>query len=178
MTRDSIAGKRKPETDDAHRAFRRAVRRLVSQWHDATCLQEASFRVDARLTRSLGRANIGRARVTVSPAVAHKPALLDEVITHELAHLLAHHRHRGTERLHGPTWQGLMREAGHEPRRLASAPPAMGTRSKRAAGIFRHRCPVCQSTRRARRAMPAWRCAGCVANGLAGELVIDRLSSP
>ena len=39
---------------------------------------------------------------------------------------------------------------------------------------YDHWCPVCQSSRQARRPVKAWRCAACVAAGLDGRLEITR----
>jgi hypothetical protein len=39
---------------------------------------------------------------------------------------------------------------------------------------YDHWCPVCQSSRQARRPVKAWRCAACVAVGLDGTLEITR----
>jgi hypothetical protein len=39
---------------------------------------------------------------------------------------------------------------------------------------YDHWCPVCQSSRQARRPVKAWRCAACVAAGLDGKLEITR----
>ncbi len=38
-----------------------------------------------------------------------------------------------------------------------------------------HRCPVCQASRSARRAVHRWRCAACVRAGLNGLLLIERV---
>jgi hypothetical protein len=39
---------------------------------------------------------------------------------------------------------------------------------------YDHWCPVCQSSRQARRPVKAWRCAACVTAGLDGTLEITR----
>ena len=43
-------------------------------------------------------------------------ALLEEVVTHEYAHLLAHKRHGRRIRPHGREWQALMRTNATPPR--------------------------------------------------------------
>ena len=75
-----------------------------------------------------------------------------------------------------------MRAAGYEPQtRMAIDIPAL-TRVKRASSgrrnlAFEHRCPVCQTSRVARRSMKRWRCAACLEAGLSGDLEIVTLSS-
>jgi ribosomal protein L37AE/L43A len=40
---------------------------------------------------------------------------------------------------------------------------------------FAHTCPVCQFRRIAKRRVTTWRCPECHANGLPGDLVIEKL---
>jgi ribosomal protein L37AE/L43A len=38
--------------------------------------------------------------------------------------------------------------------------------------LYEHRCPVCQTSRSARRPVGRWRCAACAEAGLDGRMVI------
>jgi predicted SprT family Zn-dependent metalloprotease len=100
--------------------------------------------------------------------------MLDVALCHEVAHLLAFRLVGNAERKHGPTWQRLMREAGHEPStRLVTPTGGSGTRQDVGHRRYRHRCPTCQFVRTAPRPVPGWRCADCVGAGLDGRLLIE-----
>lgn len=129
-----------------------------------------------RLTRSLARTYPARREIHLHPALKDAPAaLLDEILVHELAHITVHERHGKAARPHGPEWQALVREAGYEPRtrfttddlRITRAP-----RKPRTTLIYDHRCPACGMRRSAKKPVPRWRCAACVAAGLDGTLEI------
>jgi hypothetical protein len=60
--------------------------------------------------------------------------------------------------------------------RLSGATGTLPGRPARFA--WEHRCPVCRTARYARRRTPAWRCAECLDNGLAGELTSRRTDEP
>ena len=119
-----------------------------------------SVRFSNRLTRSLGRADATTGRIALATFLAEDPALLDAALCHELAHLAAFRLVGASERPHGPTWQRLVRQAGHAPTlRLANGRYDVDSRPGREAGRFVHSCPVCHFTRTAARPMRAWRCA-------------------
>ena len=132
-----------------------------------------SVRFSSRLTRSLGRADAATGRIALAAFLAEDPALLDAALCHELAHLAAFRLVGTAERPHGPTWQRLVRQAGHVPTlRLSISQGDVGSRLATVAVRFVHSCPVCHFTRTAARRMPAWRCADCAAAGLDGRLEI------
>jgi predicted SprT family Zn-dependent metalloprotease len=135
-----------------------------------------------RLRRTLGRAVPARGAVVLHALLRDAPAeRLLEVLCHEVAHIVAFRRARaaGARRAppHGEAWAALVRAAGYEPATRAARPEgAAPHRPARRAGLrVAHVCPVCHSRRLARRVVPGWRCAACVAVGLEGRLEIVRL---
>jgi predicted SprT family Zn-dependent metalloprotease len=133
-----------------------------------------------RLRRAWGRVQIQRRSISLHPDLERAPAnRTKEVLCHEFAHLAAVQLFGPDIQPHGREWAALVSKAGFRPtlflppERLDSAQP----KAKPAVRV-EHRCPVCQMTRMARRAVPSWRCASCVANGLEGHLVIRRPTSP
>lgn len=75
---------------------------------------EIELAVSTRMRTSLARAYLSESRVTVAaPLVGSQH--LEEVLVHEVAHLVCHWQH-GRVRPHGREWQALMRRAGLRPR--------------------------------------------------------------
>lgn len=141
---------------------------------------EQSLRVEwgLRFRRSLGRVQLNRRVVRLSAELATAPvAVLLEVLCHEIAHLAVRDLH-GRCQPHGPEWAALVRAAGFKPRRrIPWSPPApQPQRVPAQRRQYIHHCPVCHLRRTARRPVPQWRCAACVAVGLPGRLEIQ--SSP
>lgn len=123
-----------------------------------------------RLRTSLGRTRVDARRIRLHALLAHADEqLLDEVLCHELAHVVVYERFGRSAKPHGPEWAALMRQAGFEPRLRISIGSEMSPISE---GRFEHRCPVCQAVRYARRSMSNLRCKSCVDAGLDGKLLI------
>jgi len=155
------------------------VASLGAMWKVPAIVTRVEIQFTQRLRSSLGRCTPSRRIVHLNRRLlkAH-PALLEEVMCHELAHVVTFERHGRHCRPHGPEWAELMRTAGFEPRvraelshdlRAAAAPTVRVAR-----GLYEHRCPVCQAVRLARRPVLQWRCAACAAAGLEGKLVIAK----
>jgi len=136
-----------------------------------------------RLRRSLARTYAARREIRLHAALKDAPrALVDEILVHELAHITVHERYGDTVRPHGPEWQAVVRAAGYEPKirytiddlgdALGGALTARRPRKPRATLSYDHRCPTCGMVRTAKKPVPRWRCAACVAAGLDGCLVI------
>lgn len=71
-------------------------------------------RPSRRMSASLARAYPQRSEITVAlPLLSSRH--LEEVLCHEVAHLVCWWRH-GRTRPHGPEWRAIMLGAGHEPR--------------------------------------------------------------
>jgi predicted SprT family Zn-dependent metalloprotease len=148
-------------------------------WGVPNLAATVEIRFSDRLERSLGRCKPALGLVTLTAELeTGDPAVLAEVLCHEVAHIAAYRLHGARAAAHGGEWQSLVRAAGFEPRVLAresTTPRARRQRQRR----YEHRCEVCQSVRYGGRPVPQWRCAECIAVGLEGPLTIilhDRLS--
>ena len=145
-------------------------------WNTPELAARTTIEWSPRLTRSLGRCYPERRLIRLASFLDEAPnGLLEEVLCHELAHVAARELHGTRIRPHGPEWKALMRDAGYEPKtRLPLPANVRGTRNHRRRYLYIHRCPVCQRSRTAKRAVRRWRCAACVAEGLDGTLDISR----
>ncbi len=154
------------------------VASLGTRWSVQTIADRVEIQFSHRLRSSLGRCVPSRRIVRLNRCLLNaRPALVEEVLCHELAHVVTFERHGRHCRPHGREWEALMRAAGFEPRvraRLSHDLQAALRTARRPDGLYEHRCPVCQATRLARRPVPQWRCAACVAAGLEGWLVIAK----
>lgn len=157
-----------------------SARRWLHLWNTPELAGRTTIEWSVRMTRSLGRCYPERRLIRLAAFVdkADK-ALLEEVLCHELAHLAAREIHGRRIRPHGPEWKALMRAAGYDPKvRLPAPPNAPQPRPRRPRTrrryLYLHRCPRCQLSRPARRAVRRWLCAACLASGLDGVLEIFR----
>ncbi|MBK8232872.1 MAG: SprT-like domain-containing protein [Candidatus Eisenbacteria bacterium] len=95
--------------------------------------ERLDIRYSGRLTRSLGRCHPAHGLVRLKRSLADgDPALLREVVCHEVAHAAVFAIHRRRVRPHGKEWGALMRAAGYRARatyRLNAAPVRGGERS-------------------------------------------------
>jgi predicted SprT family Zn-dependent metalloprotease len=151
------------------------LRSLANLWKHPP-IGKLQVHVNRRFTAIVGRCLASRDLIEISPAVASRSARVQrEILCHEAAHLVVWARYGRAARPHGHEWGELVEKAGFharatlvrcgEPRRRAFQPVR-----------FRHVCPVCHFSKRAKRRMPVWRCPECRALGLAGTLLIERLS--
>ena len=172
---------------------------LVSEWGRLWGVPELAERVSIsfsrRMQRSLGRCQPARARVRIAGHLEDAPReLLEEVLCHEVAHAAAYLLLGPKAKPHGPEWSEMVRQAGFEPRTRApailagpsratssdptQAPSPAGRGTTGQGERFEHRCPVCQTTRVARRPVPSWHCAECLDAGLPGAMLISRVPAP
>jgi predicted SprT family Zn-dependent metalloprotease len=154
------------------------VARCAEVWNEPDLPARLTLVVSARLERSLGRCYPERGLVRIARFALDLPALLrDEIISHEVAHLVVFERHGRGSRPHGAEWKTLMRSVGLTPRvriQLAPEEAALSARPGSARARYEHRCPVCHASRFARRRMSQWRCRECVTFGLPGVLEVSR----
>lgn len=159
------------------------VARCAEVWNEPGLSARLTLVVGQRLERSLGRCYPERGLVRIARFVLDLPAQLrDEILCHEVAHLVVFERHGRGHRPHGAEWKDLMRSLGLTPRvriRLAPAEAALSARPLSAKQsstrvLYEHRCPVCHAARLARRRMSQWRCRECVTVGLSGLLEVSR----
>ena len=184
MTR---AGTRAFRPTDA-RTVEGILQRLATLWK-APELADICVELNPRLSRTLGRL-VGRPwRIELGPRALVSEKRLREVVTHEGAHAVLAMKAGPTHPApHGPEWRELMALAGYTNATGAHWACHRGTgqspqlkeqqqqptpRTQRSIA-YDHWCPVCQSSRQARRPVKAWRCAACVAAGLDGRLEITR----
>lgn len=167
------------------RSVQRILRGLGALW-DAPALADIGVVTNPRLSRTLGRV-VGRPlRIELGPRAFGSATRLEEVVTHEGAHAaLATARTGARHAPHGPAWRRLMALAGYPNAKGAhwrcrtpteNAAPHRRSPGAAASAAIRcdHWCPVCQSSRVARRPVKAWRCAACRHAGLGGQLEITR----
>ena len=142
--------------------------------------------LNPHLSRTLGRL-VGRPRrIELGPRALVSSKMLREVVTHEGAHAVLAVKAGPSPAPHGPGWRELMahrRLPARDGRALGAATDNVGHSPEQKqqpkprtqpASAYDHWCPVCQSSRQARRPVKAWRCAACVAAGLDGRLEITR----
>lgn len=170
-------------TSRSHRmltpAAQRALRKWERLWGVPGLAATVTVSFSPRLRSVLGKAMPSTGHVVLHAALRAGPTgKLLEVLCHEVAHVAIARRgaRSGARRArpHGAEWATLVRAAGYEAvthmvRQGRQMPP------RRAALNVVHSCPVCQTKRIARRVVPQWRCAECVAAGLEGGLVVTRL---
>ena len=107
-----------PVADELQRRARPVLERLAGVYGEARVLQ-IEVRASGRLSSSLGRAYLAESRVLVAvPLVGSLH--LDEVLVHEVAHIVCHWRH-GRTRPHGREWRALVEQAG-QPARVRLQP--------------------------------------------------------
>jgi len=127
------------------------------------------------LTQRL-RCDPASGRVSIHPALFNPESsdLLREVVCHEAAHVAVHLLHGSKVRPHGAEWKCLVAAAGYapttrmDPRNL----PRQLQTALQPRTLYRHSCPVCGTTRMARRRVGSWRCRACHDAGLEGKLEI------
>jgi SprT protein len=157
---------------DAHAWF--------ASWQLAPVAATVRIRFSPRMFRAIGRAAPYRRLVTFAVGVREMaPALVREVLAHELAHVAAYELHGAGIRPHGAEWAALMRAAGFVPRvRFADAEAIALVRARATLPVrYLHLCPVCAASRIAARRMPRWRCGACYARGRDGLLEITRVTA-
>jgi predicted SprT family Zn-dependent metalloprotease len=167
-------------------AIHAGVTRLALLWDEPALPALVTVRLSTRLRTALGLCRPASGRIVLNAQqLAATPALLPEVLCHELAHVVVHRRHGRRAVPHGPEWQALVRAAGYTPstalRVTVSSADATNTGTRPRATRSRtvlHHCPVCHTQRLAKRAVRQWRCAECQAAGLEGQLEITPLGLP
>jgi predicted SprT family Zn-dependent metalloprotease len=171
---------RRPNKREAQLRFlMERVANLSAKWGMPDAADAITVCFSTRLSRSLGRADLSTGRISLAAFLRSDPALLDQALCHELAHLIAFLLVGQSERPHGPTWKILMQRAGYEPRvRLSTSSLQSSTLKPKLPRRYLHRCPICHFSRMASRRMMTWRCADCTAASLDGQLEIELLGQP
>jgi len=112
--------------NDLSPVLREDVEGWMRLWGVPGLEERLDIRYSGRLTRSLGRCHPAHGLVRLKRSLADgDPALLREVVCHEVAHAAVFAIHRRRVRPHGKEWGALMRAAGYRARatyRLNAAP--------------------------------------------------------
>jgi predicted SprT family Zn-dependent metalloprotease len=99
-----------------------------------------------RMRTAAGRAHYRECQIELNPRLVTLPNAAEETertFLHELAHLVAHHRHRGRRiRAHGPEWRRACADLGIPGESIYHQLPFEGRKIRRK---FAYRCPVCAS---------------------------------
>lgn len=160
---------------DSAEQIQAVITKLCRLWNVEEIQDQIKVEFSRRLTRSLGRTQPSQKLIRLNVELqSNLKDYLDEVICHELAHVVTVHQHGISSRPHGEKWRNLVRLAGYEPsvRMQVNGQGSTRKESKR----YRHYCPVCHTKRISRTMISRWRCPECVANGLAGELQIEEMT--
>lgn len=114
-----------------------------------------------RMRTTAGIANAARWEVWLNPSLRDISEIeVEKTLLHELAHLLAQHRH-GRRRLspHGPEWREACRDLGIPDEKRTHQLPFVGRRMKRR---YLLRCPGCgEGHQRVRRPKGRVACLAC-----------------
>lgn len=162
--------------DDEH--LIESVVHLGRLWSRPSLAETVSIRFSSRLSKTWARTNLSTNTVTLASELSGDRERLNDVLCHELAHVVSHERVGRAEGPHGPTWRRLVLDAGGDPSVRLADRNAATTKATGVPRRFLHRCPVCDFSRIARRPISAWRCADCVAAGLSGELIVTEQQRP
>ena len=97
-----------------------------------------------RMRTAAGRAHYRECQIELNPRLVTLPNAAEEIertFLHELAHLVAHHRHRGRKiQAHGTEWQRACADLGIPGESIYHQLPFEGRKIRRK---FAYRCPVC-----------------------------------
>ncbi len=101
------------------------ARELFSLWGVIDRLAHVEVLWNRRLRTSAGRAHLRTIQIHLNPRLLSRvPERIDEVLTHEAAHLAVALVHGRRARHHGPEWVALMTAAGHDANRTHDFPVA------------------------------------------------------
>jgi predicted SprT family Zn-dependent metalloprotease len=161
-----------------------ALRAWGIRWGMPWLHETVTVRFNSRFRVALGRARPSLSLISLNAELTRAtPEVLLEVLCHEAAHVVAYRMGAPRSRSnppHGEDWAALVRAAGYTPRVRAprswieAASNNLGTARSHQRRVA-HVCPVCHARRTARRPVPAWRCAACVAVGLDGGMEVVHL---
>ena len=144
--------------------------RLLALWGIPELASHVTIRFSRRIHATLGRTRVDCKCIRLNPLLANTDTeLLDEVLCHELAHIVVFERFGSGAKPHGAEWKNLVQQAGFVPRLRAGLVHEKAPANNRR---FEHYCPICQSVRYAKRPMTRWRCSSCIDAGLEGHLLI------
>jgi predicted SprT family Zn-dependent metalloprotease len=160
------------------------LRRHLSLWARLWNLPGLESRTEIifspRLRRAMGNCDVSKRIIRLNPGLKTEARQkLLETLCHEAAHIAVHERFGKGRRPHGVEWQRFVLEAGFIPKIAVRPDGESRTYSLRTEErvMYEHCCPVCHTSRSARRPVRRWRCAACAEAGLDGHMVITKRSS-
>ena len=168
------------EVAPIERLARRLIATLMRTWNVPAEALAVELAANPRLKRAVARFRRRERVIELGPRFFELSSRQEEILCHELAHAVVAFVHGSSANAHGPEWRRLVEAAGYraEARTTRALPIEQGSVApQRRASlqlVYQHRCPVCQMVRRAKRPVPQWRCAACVAAGLPGTLQITK----
>jgi SprT protein len=134
----------------------------LATWAAEAELPDLQIVWQATLRTTAGRAELRQRRILLNPhLLARAPAQIEQVLVHEVAHLVTWARHGRRARPHGPEWAALMEQAGL-PADARHRIPAHGLRRQRY--WYLHLCRSCGVRSIRRRALRLF-CGGCRGRG-------------
>ena len=152
------------------------LKSLAEIWGEPR-IRTLRVQVNSRLRSTVARSKLSSNTLEINKRVSKRSATSQrEIMCHEAAHHVVWRRYGTTVNPHGAEWAALMRSAGFKPR-ATFIKCGEFSRRQRMPVAFRHTCPVCHFSKRARRRMTLWRCPECSSIGLHGELNIEPLSA-
>lgn len=168
--------------------FSALIRPWAAKWGLPGLELGIRVRFHPQLQGALGRCQPEKGSISLHVALRNASASdLATVLCHEAAHIAAYHLHGRRINGHQSEWRELVIAADDVAQSAARrddfdlsswpGPPVVVKRNRSRRSVL-HRCPVCQTTRKARRPVRSWRCAECVAAGLEGRLhITERLDA-
>lgn len=152
-----------PELDALAEEMSGRSRAFALQFQLGALAQEVQVEWNTRMRTAAGRAHYRECKIELNPrllTLENAAEEVDRTFLHELAHLVAHHRHRGKKiQPHGREWRQACADVGIPGEGVYHQLPFEGRKVKRR---YAYRCPVCSSeferVRRFRRAVACYQC--------------------
>lgn len=148
---------------ETEQSMNRRARDFAAHFQLGTLAEQVHVVWNARMRTAAGRAHYRECQIELNPRLAALPNATEEIertFLHELAHLVAHHRHRGRKiQAHGPEWRRACAELGIPGESIYHQLPFEGRKIRR---NYAYRCPVCGSEfERVKKFRRAVACYGC-----------------
>ncbi|MBI5506711.1 MAG: SprT-like domain-containing protein [Deltaproteobacteria bacterium] len=147
----------------------RLLARWLRTWKVSRLSRELRVEFSPRLRRAFGRCYQSDRLIRLTPSLLGAQSyLMTEVLCHEAAHAAVFERYGSQCQPHGQEWRELMAAVGFEARVRIPVVVRAGSQMRsagRSAEFFVLRCPVCRSSRTARRPMQSLRCTHCTRGG-------------
>lgn len=135
-----------PDLDELEASMTRRAREFAVQFQLGDLASMVHVVWNRRMRTAAGRAHYRECQIELNPRLATLPNAAQEIertFLHELAHLVAHHRHRGRKiQAHGAEWRRACAELGIPGESIYHQLPFEGRKIRRK---YAYRCPACAS---------------------------------